>query len=101
MTALVVFVMFKMAAPKEDESRVLRENYSKSSLLKGFISPRLIRVEFSDAHFEMFSKSRRKSLLVIFSFFAAFMVLIVMSYFQIQSRNDEFLDKMNEKYFSD
>lgn len=100
-TALVVFFMFKMAAPKEDESRVLRENYSKKSLLKGFISPKLIRAEFSDAHFKMFSKARRKSLLVIFSFFAIFVALSVMFFLQIQSRSDDFIDRMEEKYFSD
>ena len=99
--ALVAFVMFKMAAPKEDEFRVLRENYSKTSLLKGYISPKLIRAEFSDAHFEMFSKARRKSLLVIISFWAVFGALFIISYLQIQSRNDDFRDRMEEKYFSD
>lgn len=100
-TALLVFLMFRLAAPKKDESRVLRENYSKSALLKGFISPKLIRAEFSDAHLEMFSKARRKSLLVIFSFFAIFMALIVIFFLQNQSRSDDFVDRMEEKYSSD
>lgn len=99
--ALIAFIMFKMAAPREDEFRVLRENYSKTSLLKGFISPRLIRAEFSDAHYEIFSRARRKSLLVIISFWAVFAALSVVFSLQIQNRSDDFIDRMEEKYFSD
>ncbi len=83
------------------EAKEIRASYPGRLILKGFILPRVLKTKFSDGHFQVFVDFRRRYLFFWFSLLFASIALIALAFLQLNSENEAFETRMQEKYFGD